>query len=113
MRIPSKQQDAGQSLTAPSEQFTEICIVADDHPIFSARSRHHLGIGSAEKPNRANVNPVMTAIDEQRGHARAKALVDEESHALALSGSERSRTASAANCKACLMPRHRAAGSLG
>ena len=64
MRIPSKQHDAWQSLTAPSEQFTEVCIGAQDHPIVNAGRRHHLRIRSAEKPNSANVNGIVTGVDE-------------------------------------------------
>ena len=82
------------------EQFAEVGIGRDQYSLLGACRLEHFVVDAAGQAADRDVFDVMTSGCQEEDEPGADALIEQEPHAGVASGTCRSLTASAANCKA-------------
>lgn len=93
---PAKENDRRNRPPASCQQGPEVRVCRHDDPVLLLRAIEDHRIVGLGEPVLADVNRIVTALPETFGHLRREGVVDEEPQAVLISGSSRSRTASAA-----------------
>lgn len=90
----------GRSRRAAGEQLAEIGVEGDQQPLLFDGDREYSDIRGASLVQSGNGGDIVTGVGQQRSHAGMQALVEQQLHALMLSGISRSRRACAAKVSA-------------
>jgi hypothetical protein len=68
--LPAQEQDRRPVCVRGGEQFTEVGVRRDHHPVFGAGSGEHVDIGGSLHVEVADVDCVVARLSEQVGDIR-------------------------------------------